>query len=98
MSKIDLLSCAGVPTRLLEAEGLEFLTYISGGDGTGVTVGGVNSSVHGGVTSMKKRYCEVTFILKDGRVEKVNYTGRRGGLSTKGEQCAFVLENCLHEK
>ena len=98
MSKKDLLSCAGVPARLQQAEDLEFLSYVSAGDGVGVAVGGVGSSTAVGVIGTQKRYCEVTFILKDNRVQKVNYTGRTGGLATEGEQCAFVLENCLREK
>ena len=27
--------------------------------------------------------------------EKLLYTGRTGGILTKGEQCAFVVENCV---
>jgi len=34
-------------------------------------------------------------VLRDGIVEKVNYTGRTGGYATQGEQCAFVVENCV---
>ncbi len=96
-SKKDILMCAGVPVRSQQAENMEFLTYYSGGDSDAYVTGGVGSSVGGGVVSVKKRYCEVTFILKDGIVEKINYAGRTGGLITEGEQCAFVLQNCLPE-
>jgi len=89
MSKKDLLSCAGVPMRSERLEDMEFLTYVGGGDNVGYA---------GGVIAVHKRYCEVTFILKSGRVEKVNYTGRTGGWATKDEQCAFVIENCLQAK
>lgn len=95
MSKTDLLSCAGVPARSQQVDELEFLTYLSGGDSVGIATGGTSSSTGVGVIATKKRYCEVTFVLKDGRIEKVNYTGRTGGYATQGEQCAFVVANCL---
>jgi hypothetical protein len=74
---------------------MEFLTYAGGGDSVGYVGGGAGSSGGGGVIALNKRYCEVTFVLRNGIVEKVNYSGRTGGLITKGEQCGFVVENCL---
>jgi len=94
-SKKDILICAGAPVRSQQAENMEFMTYYSGGDSNAYVVGGADSSTGGGAVSVKKRYCEVTFVLRDGMVEKVNYAGRTGGLITEGEQCAFVLQNCL---
>ena len=81
-SKKDILICAGAPVRSQQ-------------DSNAYVVGGADSSTGGGAVSVKKRYCEVTFVLRDGMVEKVNYAGRTGGLITEGEQCAFVLQNCL---
>jgi hypothetical protein len=80
MSKKDLFLCAGVPIRQERVDDLEFLSYSSGGDTEEVG---------------KRRYCDVTFVLKDGKVTKVNYSGRTGGLITKDEQCAFIVEKCL---
>jgi len=98
MSKKDLLSCAGVPVRSQQVEDMEFLTYVGGGDSIGYAGGGAGSSAGGGLVAMHKRYCEVTFVFKAGKVEKVNYAGRTGGWATVGEQCAFVVENCLQAK
>jgi hypothetical protein len=96
MSKGELLSCAGVPVRQDRADGLEFLTYASGGDSVGSTVVSQTSpSTAFAVGKSTRRYCEATFVLKDGVVQRVNYQGRTGGLLTRGEQCAFVVENCL---
>ncbi len=96
MSKKDLYLCAGVPVRRETVEGLEFLTYVGGGDSTGVGVGtAAIPNVGVGVMSSQRRYCEVTFVLDNGVVKKVNYQGRTGGLISKGEQCAFVVENCV---
>jgi hypothetical protein len=96
MSKKDLLLCAGVPVREAHAEDLEFLSYSAGGDSVG---GGVavatspNTAV--AVGSSHRRYCEATFALKDGIVQKVTYQGRTGGVFFKGEECGFIVENCV---
>jgi hypothetical protein len=39
--------------------------------------------------------CVVTFVLKDGAVETINYSGRTGRHSQNGEQCAYAVTNCL---
>jgi len=98
MTKKDLLSCAGVPIRQERVDDLEFLTYSGGGDSVGVTVATSTSPSTAIATSKRThRYCEATFILKDSIVQKLNYQGRTGGLLTKGEQCAFIIENCLKQ-
>ena len=88
--------CAGVPVRQDRVEGMEFLTFVGGGD-SDVDGIGINLSSTTAVASGKstRRYCEATFILQDGFVQKINYQGRTGGLLTKGEQCAFIVENCM---
>ncbi len=94
-SKQDILMCAGVPLRSHKAQDMEFMTYYSGGDSAAYVTGGSGTSAPGSTVSTKKKYCEVTFVLRGDVVEKLSYSGRTGGLITKGEQCAFVLENCL---
>ena len=96
MSKIELLSCAGVPVRQERMDNLEFLTYSVDEDGVGAAVA-TSTSPSTAIATGKRTYfyCDVTFVLKDGVVQKVNYKGHTGGLLTKGEQCAFVVENCL---
>jgi len=39
--------------------------------------------------------CQVTFVLKEGIVQQVSYSGRTGSGGQKGEQCAYAVENCL---
>lgn len=96
MTKGELLSCAGVPARQDRADGLEFLTYTSGGDSVGTAVASQTSpSTAVAVGKSARRYCEATFVLRNEIVERINYQGRTGGLLTQGEQCAFVVENCL---
>lgn len=98
MSKKDLFSCAGAPLRSQQLEDMEFFTYVGGGDATGGAVAVVGQPAGGAVIVTHKRYCEVTFVLKAGRVEKINYAGRTGGWASEGEQCAFVVEPCLQSK
>jgi hypothetical protein len=96
LSKKDLLLCAGVPLRQERVDDFEFLTFAGGGDSIGGAI--ASSTSLNTVTAVGKsthRYCEATFVLKDGLVQKVNYQGRTGGLLTKGEQCAFIVENCM---
>jgi len=98
MSKKDLFLCAGVPLRQERVEDLEFLTYSGGGDSVNSAVAtstSPNTAV--AVGSSSHRYCEATFVLKNGIVQKVQYQGRTGGLITKGEQCGFIVENCVKQ-
>ncbi len=84
ISKIDLLSCAGVPVRSEKIDNMEFLTYVGSGDDKGVF-------------HRSHYYCEVTFTLRDGVVQKISYAGNTGGHFAKGEQCAYVIAPCLKE-
>lgn len=98
MSKKELLGCAGVPLRQERVDDLEFLTFGGGGDSVGTAVA-TSTSPNTAVAVGKSahRYCEATFVLKDGIIQRVNYQGRTGGLLTKGEQCAFIVENCVRQ-
>lgn len=98
MSKKDLLLCAGVPLRQEHIEDLEFLSFAGGGDSVGsAVVTRTSPSTAVAVGKSAHRYCEATFILKNGVIQKINYQGRTGGLLTKGEQCAFIVENCIKQ-
>ena len=94
-TRAELFNCAGVPVRKATESGLEYLVYNSAGDspvaGFGQTTGG--STFLTGIA--RKRYCEATFTLKDGVVTKIMYTGKTGGLLTKGSVCFTIIENCL---
>jgi hypothetical protein len=95
MSRHDLLMCAGVPIREVKDGNTDFMAYSGGGDSTGVATGVRNGSVGTAVVSSKHRYCEVTFALEEDKIVKVEYAGRTGGYATSGEQCAFVVANCV---
>lgn len=46
-------------------------------------------------TSGSNRYCEVTFTLKNGSIEKLNYTYRYGGWQRKFADCNLIVRNCI---
>ncbi len=95
MSRHDVLICAGVPQRETKDGTTDFMTYTGGGDSTGVAFATGNGSSGIAVGASRHRYCEVTFVLDDDKVVKVNYAGRTGGYASQGEQCAFVVQNCV---
>ncbi len=79
----DLLACAGAPDKRLASGDREYFTYVV-------------QTVKGTGAAVRSRFCEATFVLKDGRVEAITYRGKTGGLLSKGEQCGYIVENCLN--
>jgi hypothetical protein len=94
MSKTELLSCAGVPDKAARSNGVEFLSYRSGGETSysANTIYGYNTTTF---INSNYRFCDITITLENDRVQSVKYSGKTGGLFTPGEQCAYVLENCV---
>ncbi|MFX1767714.1 MULTISPECIES: hypothetical protein [Paraburkholderia] len=43
----------------------------------------------------RHRSCTVSVVMTNGVVSRVNYSGPTGGALTKGEQCAYAVENCV---
>lgn len=85
VTKDHLLACAGAPDKHLTSGDSEYLTY---------SIHTEQRTVDG--TGGGSRFCEATFILKNGLVEAVTYRGKTGGLATKGEQCGYIVQNCLN--
>ncbi|TSD88910.1 hypothetical protein FFK22_009305 [Mycobacterium sp. KBS0706] len=48
-----------------------------------------------GSSSTRARYCVVNVVMIGGQVSAVNYAGPTGGLLTRGEQCAYAVQNCV---
>ncbi|MDB4985786.1 MAG: hypothetical protein JWN04_964 [Myxococcaceae bacterium] len=93
LSEEDLLQCAGAPAQEKRAGSLSFLTYHGGGDAVAVAQPFGQSQI--GIATIKHRYCDATFTLRNGRVAELHYRGRTGGLLTRDEQCAFVVDGCV---
>jgi hypothetical protein len=102
MSKEQILSCMGSPANTAYAGGTEVWTYDSGNGRTDsygdVSVWGNAYHANGiGWTTTTSRFCKVDVIMNGGRVTRLNYRGPTGGLLTKGEQCAFAVDNCVQQ-
>ena len=74
----QLLSCAGAPDKRATAGNVEVLTYA-------VRLEDPETGTH---------YCEVSFVLTNGKVTKVNYTGTTGLISGHAH-CGRAVKNCL---
>jgi len=83
LAKKDLYLCAGAPHRVAAIEDIEIIEYESTG---------TYSTDEGGSYS---RDCTVSFVVQDGTVQSVKYSGSTGGLLTKGHQCAYIVRDCL---
>lgn len=102
MPKEQVLQCMGSPANSTIAGATEVWTYNSGNGWTDTfqtahASGGPYSASASGFAISTKRFCKVDVVMTAGRVSRINYSGPTGGLITKGEQCAFAVENCLHE-
>jgi hypothetical protein len=104
-TKAEIIGCAGVPTSSYTEGSTEVLAYQYVGDrkisSTGTvtaqepgrfSAGGLAISSEG---SIQQRQCTANFVIENGRVTRLNYSGRTGGLLTAGEQCAFIVSNCV---
>ena len=96
MSKEQVLACMGPPAEKAVEGATEVWSYNSG---NGATV--TSASVVGqrgfasGLATTSSRFCTVNVTMMNGSVSRMNYVGPTGGLLTQGEQCAFVVQNCL---
>lgn len=55
-----------------------------------------NGQAHAfGSSFSQRRFCVVNIVVRNGVVSAVNYNGPTGGLLTRGEQCAYAIENCV---
>lgn len=61
---------------------------------TGLSGSGEFTSRSFGSQITTARSCTVNVTMNDGSVSRVNFVGATGGILTRGEQCAFAVENC----
>jgi len=84
MSKQQILQCMGAARNIQTEGNVDVWKYYSGGDyrATGITI-------------LRKRSCEINVIFKKDYVVNIMYSGRTGGILTRGEQCAYAVSNCV---
>ena len=100
MTKEQILGCMGPAASTASAGGTEVWSYNSGNGrtttvGSAYAYGGPGWAGATGTASTQARFCRVDIVMANDRVTRVNYSGPTGGLLTKGEQCAFAVENCM---
>jgi hypothetical protein len=106
LTKEQVLACMGPPVSRANEGSTEVWSYNSGnGYVAGSTFSTANVTAQRGyitgygtnfgVTS--QRFCTVNVVMNNSRVSQVNYLGPTGGLLTAGEQCAFAVQNCIHQ-
>ena len=81
----QLYTCAGVPHREAATPDVHVLTYFASGGAT----------MNKNATRIRSRYCEATFVLRNGIVQSVRYTGNTGRLLTKYRECEPIIRNCV---
>lgn len=98
-SKEEILACMGAPSERASAGATEVWDYESGGETVATTTGtatATNRRFFGSqVTAFHRLYCEVSVVIEQDRVTRINYQGNTGGLFSEGEQCSYLVENCL---
>lgn len=99
LSKEELLACMGAPSEQASAGDTEVWDYDSGVETVATTTGSAtatNRRFFGSqITSFHRLYCEVSVVIEQDRVTRINYQGNTGGIFSEGEQCSYVVENCL---
>jgi hypothetical protein len=93
LPKEELLKCMGKPAREEKTDKRE--TLIFSGTVPEQPAACPLRDLMGRTRNPDKRYCWVSVTLKEGRVENIEYPPGNEGVIVTGEQCAFLVENCV---
>src|SRR2546430_850359 len=92
-TKAEILACTGIPSQSIIEGSTEILAYQYDGDvqifasstgaanisRTGAGTATVNASTFSTGRALR-RQCTANFVFEDGRVTRLNYSGRTGGI------------------
>jgi len=94
LAKPALLACAGAPWRSGTHEGREYLIYLSG---TPPDISAPRQAAAPTPAPAKRPadYCRVTFVMKDGVVEKITLAGYTRAPLVESPECARITDPCL---
>ena len=111
MSRIELLACAGLPGNVYSEGDTEIMVYYTQGGvvGTGSSIAGsqydgtygmgrYSGSSYGGgfgFSQSKVQDCQTTFVLRHGKIDRVNMVGRGEGAAVPDSQCEPIIRNCI---
>jgi len=96
VSRAEVIACAGEPWRAGTHEGREYLIYMSGEPPRAPDVQAPqNSGTPPAAVATRPRYCRVTFVIKDGVVEKLQLAGYATGPLVDSKECAAITAPCV---
>lgn len=103
MSSEEIFSCMGIPSKKGKVGDTEIWLYKSGDGWSMKHKKSVKTTVSGAIENAftlgdefyHRRFCNVSIVMMNNRVAKVNYNGPTGGFMTEDEQCAYAVKNCL---
>ncbi|MGE8450320.1 MAG: hypothetical protein ACN6OP_06750 [Pseudomonadales bacterium] len=85
----------GYSTTNAAAAGVSQSTRVGNTTYGAAAVAGNSDTSSFGFATRRSRSCTVNVVMTDGKVSRMNYSGPTGGVLTRGEQCAYAVENCL---
>jgi len=95
MSRAAVVACAGEPWRSGAHEGREYLIYMNADARAADAQAAQNSGPPAAAAKPRPRYCRVTFVIKDGVVEKLQLAGYATGALVQSKECAEITAPCL---
>ena len=98
MSRAEIITCAGKPRTTIRDGNREYLAYFAGSPDYDLVLGVKPNEVQKITGTARPVNCKVRFLLRDGNVESVSYTGNTGGLFTRDSACAAIVRRCLPPK
>jgi hypothetical protein len=87
-TRAQVQDCMGPPADTGTDDGTETWTYNSG-DAASAADHTQSAMLTPGL------FCRANVTLKDGKVTAVTYAGRTGGMFTRNEECATLVQKCV---
>jgi len=95
MSRSEIVACAGKPKTAIRDGNREYLAYFAGSPDYDLVLGVKPNEIQKITGTAKATNCKVRFMLRDGNVESVSYSGNTGGILTRDSACAAIVRRCL---
>jgi len=95
MSRSQILACAGQPRSTVKDGDLEVFSYYVGAPNYDEILGIKPTDAQRITGTSQPKNCRVRIMFRSGIVDKVDYSGNTGGLFSRDETCASVINRCL---
>jgi hypothetical protein len=91
LSEVDLESCLGAPDQHSSFGSTDILTYYA----TSTSSDTFSLPVIGGLAFTNGGYCHATFLVKDGRIVQILYSGEKNQTMAPDAYCAPIVRTCM---